>query len=146
MHRAGMKPLTDNNSFPQYALMALLWQRSALRSITWFKLANISKTARRRHLLDARHERIASVMGSDLFGRLQRRIVKEELGSSGLEGEPDLFCWSEKTGDWFFAEAKWGRDRVREKQRRWIRACREVLPDADIRLYTLVASEESVGV
>ena len=43
-------------------------------------------------------------------------------------GQPDLFVFQPKTGDWFFCEVKGEGDRVRDNQRIWSKSLAEFLP------------------
>jgi hypothetical protein len=120
--------------FAQYALQYLLRKRQGVHSLTWYKLASTSPTARNRERTDGHWARMRELMKGD-FDTLQRAIIA--AGFKDFAGEPDLFCW-DQYGRWFFAEAK-NRDRLGDKQLRWFQVCKEALRErAEIRVYRLV--------
>lgn len=74
-------------------------------------------------------------MGDANFVTLQQALLN--AGFKTYKSEPDLFCWSPDTGEWFFAEAKGRRDYVKEHQPRWFEVCRDVLPGVKIVVFNL---------
>jgi hypothetical protein len=122
--------------FAQYALMFLLRRDGAFWSITWYKLGDTSTRSKNRERTQKYWEIMECWMGHENFHILQSAIRKGGFGT--FKGEPDLFCWNPKTGNWFFAEAK-GRDRLTESQKEWISICRQALGDhVQIRVYRLI--------
>ena len=122
--------------FPQYVLMYLLRKTQGIRSITWYKIANIGENVKNKDILHKRWSIMKELMEQQNFHRLQNALVN--AGFSGIKGEPDLFCWEPNTCHWFFAEAKGYGDDVKEPQKEWLRICIDVLgKDTDIRLYGL---------
>ncbi len=56
----------------------------------------------------------------------KRRKLRELLSEKVFDwlcanesGQPDLFVYESKTGDWFFCEVKGETDQIRENQRKW---------------------------
>ena len=124
--------------FAQYALMYLLRKHNNIRSITWYKIANVSSRSINRERTLRYWTIMKKWMGESHFLRLQEYIIHQ--GFKTIAGEPDLFCWNTKNGHWFFAEAK-GKDRVHRSQEKWYKACRQILPQVEVRCYQLVCDK-----
>lgn len=121
--------------FPQYALMYLLRKDDAIQSITWYKLASNPEASKNRERTLKYWAVMRQWMGKKRFSQLREALLKD--GFSGFTGEPDLFCWEPKKGQWFFAEAKGG-DELTETEKKWFELCQETLGDvAEIRVYRL---------
>ena len=125
--------------FAQYALIYLLWKQYSIHSLTWYKIADISPRSKNRERTDRYWTIMKKWMGESHFLRLQKYIINK--GFKTIKGEPDLFCWNPKSGEWFFAEAK-RKDGLTPYFRRWAEICRTTLGDsADIRVYRLIAEK-----
>ena len=132
----GSSRLGTLDLFAQYALMFLLRSEQRIESITWYKLASIPERSKNKVRTLKYWEIMQKWMGRENFKSLQNKL--RENGFKNFTGEPDLFCWDQETGRWFFAEAK-GRDRLMDSQLKWFRVCRKALGNlADIRIYRLV--------
>jgi hypothetical protein len=128
--------------FHQYALMFLLRHRQQINSITWYELAATSKTSKNMKRRLRYWGIMRKWMGDYNFESLQSLL--HENGYNSLKGEPDLFCWEQSTGNWFFAEAK-GKDNLLESQIDWFRICHEALKGlAGIRVYQLIPGADDV--
>jgi hypothetical protein len=132
VHKPFRLPRNDVYGFADYALMYLLRRSRAVWSTTYFEIgANPKRSSpeakMRRNSVQAK---VRQWMGDENFVPLQLALLN--AGYKTYKGEPDLFCWSPDTGEWFFAEAKGRRDRVKEHQPRWFAVCREDLPDVKI--------------
>lgn len=126
--------------FPQYALMFLLRHQKGVNSITWYKLADTSKTSKNMERRLKYWAIMEKWMGKTNFKILQDKL--HEKGFNSFKGEPDLFCWEPDTKKWFFAEAK-GEDRLLESQLDWFKTCQEALGLlSDIRVYRLLPRTE----
>ena len=122
--------------FAQYALMFLLRRDEAVWSITWYKLGDTSTRSKNRERTQKYWGIMERWMGRENFHILQSAIRNAGFGT--FKGEPDLFCWHPKTGNWFFAEAK-GRDRLTKSQMEWISICRQALGEqVQIMIYRLI--------
>ncbi len=118
--------------FAQYALQFLL-ARDSVESITWYKLASISPSAKNRDRTDGHWRTMREIMGDTTFERLQRAVLAASF--SNFTGEPDLFCWT-KSKEWFFAEAK-RQDKISERQAKWFLLCQRTTARA-VNVYRLV--------
>ena len=134
----GSSQLGTLDLFPQYALMYLLRKQDGIYSLTWYKIANVSPRSVNRERTLRYWAIMKKWMGEENFLRLQKHLVKR--GFKTISGEPDLFCWNPKNGRYFFAEAK-AKDRVHHSQEKWHEACRQVLPQVEIRCYQLVCDK-----
>ena len=138
----GSTRLGTMDLFPQYALMFLLRSRQGINSITWYELADTSKSSKNMDRRMNYWSIMRKWMGAANFAILQTSLHKE--GFTSFKGEPDLFCWEPDTGKWFFAEAK-GKDRLLNSQLQWFRVCKNALGElSDIRIYRLLSSSEEV--
>ena len=132
----GSKNLGTLDLFAQYALMYLLREAKGINSITWYKLANISKKSINRERTLKYWQIMKEHMGEENFNTLQQSLL--DNGFTGFTGEPDLFCWHSQSDDWFFAEAK-GNDKLLKSQLRWFEICEKALKKPGIiHVYRLV--------
>jgi hypothetical protein len=127
----------NDPQFAQYYLMYLLRRDFGFCSIAWYKLCSepLGSVNEKRTL--KYWETMHLYMGRSSFETLQREL--KSCGFTNFTGEPDLFCWHPQTGEWFFAEAKAGKDVLGPDQQRWFNIYRAVLPNApDVRIYRLM--------
>jgi hypothetical protein len=127
--------------FPQYVLMFLLRDQEGINSISWYEMADTSKTSKNMERRLKYWNTMREWMGANNFEALQSGL--HEKGFNTFRGEPDLFCWNPDTKKWFFAEAK-GKDRLLESQLTWFKICEEALGVlSDIRVYKVSKKTES---
>ena len=132
----GSTRLGTMDLFPQYALMFLLREHQQINSITWYELADDSKSSKNMDRRLRYWEIMRGWMGAANFKTLQTSL--RQNGFKSFKGEPDLFCWETASKKWFFAEAK-GKDRILESQLTWFEICQKALGAlSDIRAYQLL--------
>jgi VRR-NUC domain-containing protein len=136
--RGTLKPVYNTKSnlsnFSTYALMYLLRRDEGIESVTYFRLCAKGQS------IDGRREALQNClrrwMTDDAFERLRTAIRTAGITKQGFEGEPDLFCWNEASGNWFFAETK-GQDKLTESQRCWFAVCKRTFPLVTIKVCRL---------
>ena len=76
-------------------------------------------------------------MGETFFNKLKAELMEADLyGGEGIKGEPDLFCWNQKTREWFFAEAKGKNDNIGKYQYKWFDICEDIT-GKNVKIYRL---------
>jgi hypothetical protein len=131
--------LGSKDLFAQYALMYLLRKQDNIKSITWYYLADTSKKSKNEDRTKKYWDIMKKWMGESNFNTLRNALIAG--GFKSFTGEPDLFCWEEQTGKWFFAEAKIEGDSLNNSQIKWFAICRKGLAElGDIRVYKLISA------
>lgn len=117
----------DLDSFALVALMYILRKEHGIKSIAWYGISDTSNNSKHKERFHRYWEVMKHWMGINNFLTLQKALLA--AGFQNEKGEPDLFCWHEKTGEWFFAEAKGKGDKLNENQIKWHMICRDLLGD-----------------
>lgn len=124
--------------FPQYALMYLLRKKHGFCSLTWFALGLASQKSKNWERSQRYWQTMKKFMGDNNFDKLRSAILDAGLGGDGgFRGEPDLFCWKQRTGEWFFAEAKKGSEHLGNHQPKWFQICEDTV-GIKVKIYRLV--------
>lgn len=125
--------------FRQYALMYLLREKDNLHSITWYYLMGNIDSPKIGKRTKKNWDTLIQWMGEDDFSKLRNELGKH-ANLKGFAGEPDLFCWNQKNGDWFFAEAKSDKEKLTANQETWFSVFKSLFGPGDkLRIYRLVS-------
>ena len=132
-----LKIAKNDPQFAQYYLMYLLRRDLGFCSLAWYKLCSDPFESVNEKRTLKYWETMQLYMGRFPFDILQQEL--KSCGFTDYKGEPDLFCWQPQTREWFFAEAKAGKDVLGPDQKQWLRIYQAVLPNApEVRIYRLI--------